>query len=129
MHVNPLHVTGTVYQTQFQDYENTTYQPFQGYGNTASLSYPDTWVRKPACLHLPYSPFVTFGTCHCVCFTWKLCPFSASVILILLLREIDDIVGRVRVTVQPLTPIWCSARCTPTSSLSVSKTWIIVSTS
>ena len=26
----------------------------QGYGKTASLSYPDTWVRKPDCLHLPY---------------------------------------------------------------------------
>ena len=54
--MSPLHVMGTVYQTQFQDYENTTYQPFQGYGNTASLSYPDTWVRKPDCLHLPYNP-------------------------------------------------------------------------
>ena len=30
-------------------------RPLQGYGNTASLSYPDTWVRKPDCLHLPYS--------------------------------------------------------------------------
>ena len=29
-------------------------RPLQGYGNTASLSYPDTWVRKPGCLHLPY---------------------------------------------------------------------------
>ena len=29
-------------------------RPLQGYGNTASLSYPDTWVRKPDCLHLPY---------------------------------------------------------------------------
>ena len=28
----------------------------QGYGNTASLSYPDTWVRKPDSLHLPYNP-------------------------------------------------------------------------
>ena len=27
----------------------------QSYGNTASLSYPDTWARKPDCLHLPYS--------------------------------------------------------------------------
>ena len=27
----------------------------QGCGNTASLSYPDTWVRKPDCLHLPYT--------------------------------------------------------------------------
>ena len=26
----------------------------QGYGNTASLSYPDTRMRKPDCLHLPY---------------------------------------------------------------------------
>ena len=30
-------------------------RPFQGYGNTASLSYPGTWVRKPDCLHLPYT--------------------------------------------------------------------------
>ena len=30
-------------------------RPLQGYGNTASLSYPDTWVRKPDCLHLPYT--------------------------------------------------------------------------
>ena len=29
-------------------------RPFQGYGNTASLSYLDTRVRKPDCLHLPY---------------------------------------------------------------------------
>ena len=29
-------------------------RPLQGYGNTASLSCPDTWVRKPDCLHLPY---------------------------------------------------------------------------
>ena len=29
-------------------------RPIQGYGNTASLSYPDTWVRKPDWLHLPY---------------------------------------------------------------------------
>ena len=29
-------------------------RPLQGYGNTVSLSYPDTWVRKPGCLHLPY---------------------------------------------------------------------------
>ena len=29
-------------------------RPLQGYGNTASLSYPNTWVRKPDCLHLPY---------------------------------------------------------------------------
>ena len=27
----------------------------QGNGNTASLSYSDTWVRKPDCLHLPYN--------------------------------------------------------------------------
>ena len=30
-------------------------RPLQAYGNTAPLSYPDTWVRKPECLHLPYS--------------------------------------------------------------------------
>ena len=29
-------------------------RPIQGYGKTASLSYPDTWVRKPDCLRLPY---------------------------------------------------------------------------
>ena len=29
-------------------------RPTQGYRNTASLSYPDTWMRKPDCLHLPY---------------------------------------------------------------------------
>ena len=28
--------------------------PIQGYGKTASLSYPDTWVRKPDCFYLPY---------------------------------------------------------------------------
>ena len=32
----------------------------QGYGNTASLSYPDTWMRKPDCLHLPYKCFDLF---------------------------------------------------------------------
>ena len=30
-------------------------RPFPGCGNTASLHYPDTWIRKPDCLHLPYS--------------------------------------------------------------------------
>ena len=30
-------------------------RPLQGYGNMAPLSYPDTWVRKPDCLHLPYN--------------------------------------------------------------------------
>ena len=30
-------------------------RPLQGYGNTASLSYPDTWVRKPDYLHFPYT--------------------------------------------------------------------------
>ena len=29
-------------------------RPIQGYGDTASLSYPDIWVRKSDCLHLPY---------------------------------------------------------------------------
>ena len=29
-------------------------RPLQGYENTAPLSYPDTWVRKPDCIHLPY---------------------------------------------------------------------------
>ena len=37
-------------------------RPLQGYGNTASLSYPDTWVRKPDCLHLPYN----FSCMHCL---------------------------------------------------------------
>ena len=33
-------------------------RPVQDYGNTASLSYPDTWARKPDCLNLPYiNPF------------------------------------------------------------------------
>ena len=32
----------------------TSYQALPGYGNTASLRYPDTWVRKPDCLHLLY---------------------------------------------------------------------------
>ena len=32
-------------------------RPLQGYGNTASLSYPDTWMRKPDNLHLPCSGF------------------------------------------------------------------------
>ena len=35
-------------------------RPLQGYGNTAPLSYADTWVRKPDCLHLPYSYTVSF---------------------------------------------------------------------
>ena len=30
-------------------------RPIQGYGNTASLSYSDTWVGKPDCLHLSYT--------------------------------------------------------------------------
>ena len=35
-------------------------RPIHSYGNTASLSYPDTWVRKPDCLHLPYTPIFSF---------------------------------------------------------------------
>ena len=31
-------------------------RPLQGYGNTAPLSYPDTWARKPDYLQLPYNP-------------------------------------------------------------------------
>ena len=31
----------------------------QGYGNTVSLRYPDTWARKPDCLHLPYTNLAT----------------------------------------------------------------------
>ena len=31
-------------------------RPLQGYRNTAFLSTPDSWVRKPDCLHLPYNP-------------------------------------------------------------------------
>ena len=30
-------------------------RPIQGYRKTASRSYPDTWVRKPDCLHLLYT--------------------------------------------------------------------------
>ena len=30
-------------------------RPIQGYGNTASLIYSDTWVGKPDCLHLSYT--------------------------------------------------------------------------
>ena len=30
-------------------------RPLQGYGNTAPLSYPDTWARKPDCLHSLYT--------------------------------------------------------------------------
>ena len=30
-------------------------RPIQGYDKTASLGHPDTWVRKPDCLHLPHS--------------------------------------------------------------------------
>ena len=29
--------------------------PFSRLWETGSLSYPDTWVRKPDCLHLPYT--------------------------------------------------------------------------
>ena len=47
-HGSPLKPMGTAYRTQSQ-----------GYGNTASLSYPDTWVRKPDCLHLPYKHIST----------------------------------------------------------------------
>ena len=55
-HASPLKATGTVYRTQSQGYENTTYQAHsQGCGKTASLSCPYIWVRKPDCLHLPYS--------------------------------------------------------------------------
>ena len=35
-HASPPNVMGTVYQTQSQGYENTTY-----------LGSPDTWVREP----------------------------------------------------------------------------------
>ena len=43
-HVSSLHVGGTAYRAQSP-----------GCGNTASPSCPDTWVRKPDCLHLPYN--------------------------------------------------------------------------
>ena len=36
-------------------------RPLQGYGNTASLSYADTWVRKPDCLDLPYKVVLCGG--------------------------------------------------------------------
>ena len=38
-------------------------RPLQSYGNTASLSYPDTWVRKPDCLHLPYKFLIRYTIC------------------------------------------------------------------
>ena len=53
-HASPLHVMGTVYWIQSQNYENTAFQTHQDYRNAASLSHPDTWARKPDCLHLPY---------------------------------------------------------------------------
>ena len=46
---------GTVYRTQSQGYENPTYQAHSRLWETASLSYPDTWVRKTDYLHLPYT--------------------------------------------------------------------------
>ena len=46
---------GTVYRSQLKAMRTPVIRPLQGYGNTASLGYPDTWVRKPGCLHLPYS--------------------------------------------------------------------------
>ena len=30
-------------------------RPLQGYGSATPLSYPDTWVREPDCLNLPYT--------------------------------------------------------------------------
>ena len=30
----------------------------QGYGNSAPLGHPDTWVRKPDCLHLSYTVYM-----------------------------------------------------------------------
>ena len=36
-------------------------RPLQGYGNTAPISSPDTWVRKPDCLRVPY----TILSCNC----------------------------------------------------------------
>ena len=60
-HAGSLHVMGTVYQTQSQ-----------GYGNSASLSYPDTWVRKSDCLHLPYQSLVhCWWECRLVQPLWK----------------------------------------------------------
>ena len=52
VHASPLKAMGTVDQTQSQGYENTTYQAHSRSWETASLSCPDTWVRKPDCLHL-----------------------------------------------------------------------------
>ena len=37
-------------------------KPIQSWGNTASLSYPDTLVRKPDCLHLPYNNTIEIWT-------------------------------------------------------------------
>ena len=61
-------------------------RPIQGYGITASLSYSDTWVRKPDCLHLPYR------LQHCLCHVYIL--FSKlSLVCILFLWAIWLLVG------------------------------------
>ena len=54
-HVSPLHVMGTIYRTHsLKAMWTLIIRHLQGYGNTVSLSYPDTWVRKPDCFYLPY---------------------------------------------------------------------------
>ena len=77
MHVSPLHVRGTVCWTQSQGYENTGYQAPPRLWDAASLSYPDTWGRKPDCLHLPYTTYLTtylptYLWCIIELCTWKL---------------------------------------------------------
>ena len=42
-------------------------RPLQGYGNTAPLSYPDTWVRNPDCLYLHYNNRVKCNKTRHVC--------------------------------------------------------------
>ena len=52
----PTQGCGSTYRTRSQGYENTTYQArFSRLWETASLRCPDTWVRKPDCLRLPYT--------------------------------------------------------------------------
>ena len=61
----------------FKDMGTLLMRPIQGF---ASLSYPHTWVRKPDCLHFPYThlrgeekleQFVKF-TAQRISLTWQL---------------------------------------------------------
>ena len=82
MHESPPHVMGTVYWTQSQGYENTSYQAPPRLWNTASLSYPDTWMRKPDCLHLLYKRRIVLGlypTCELVHFHFLVWPFEFEI--------------------------------------------------